>query len=297
MFFLVHKPLGVSSFSCINHIKRHIGARRIGHAGTLDPLASGLLLVATDAYTRLLHYLPAFSKTYRFTVRLDGSTDTGDLASEIVPLPPETVERARDTLTLPHLADILDAHFHGAQRQTPHRHSAVWVDGQRAYRIARKGGSASIPERDIEIHSYVIERFDFPEITLVMEVSSGTYIRSIAEDLGARLGLAGYVTSLERVQIGALPVPETFIGEMRDTRYTGEISLTTVLPDIPRRETTEDIRRVILQGLVMENTLGLGTGERTFLTCGGREYSLVEEHAGTIRILVNLPPTESMPVV
>ena len=187
MFFLIQKPLGLSSFSTIAHLRKKFAIKKIGHTGTLDPLATGLLLVATGNSTKLIPYIDKARKTYIFTVRLDGHTPSCDLDTPVEYLEPNILERARLNLTQDQIEQTIDAHFSGKIRQTPPSYSALRINGQRAYDMVRAGESVVVPERTVEIYSSRILSYSFPELTLEMEVSVGTYIRSIARDLGRKL--------------------------------------------------------------------------------------------------------------
>lgn len=158
-------------------------------------------MVATGNSTKLIPYIDKARKTYIFTVRLDGSTPSYDLDTLIECLPPEILEQARKTLTIEKIQKIIQQYFSGKIEQIPPSYSAIRLQGQRAYNMARAGEDVIIPKRLIEIFSSRIVSFSFPELTIEMEVSVGTYIRSIARDLGEKLGLAGYVTMLHRSKI------------------------------------------------------------------------------------------------
>lgn len=201
MFLLIQKPLGLSSFSAIAHLRKKFGIRKIGHTGTLDPLATGLLLVATENSTKLISYIDKARKTYIFTVRLDGTTPSYDLDTSVMYLDSHVLEQAKHTLKREKIQSIIQEYFTGNITQTPPSYSAIRLKGQRAYDMVRNGQEVVISPRSVEIFSSKIVSFSFPEVTIEMEVSVGTYIRSIARDLGEKLGLAGYVTSLHRSKI------------------------------------------------------------------------------------------------
>lgn len=187
MFFLIHKSLGISSFGAIAHIRKKLGIKKIGHTGTLDPLATGLLLVATGNSTKLIPYIDRARKTYVFTTRLDGSTASGDLDTPVNFIDPEVLKAQEKIITLEYIESLLRKHFHGKIRQTPPAYSALRINGKRAYDLIREGKEVDIPEREVEIYSSRVVSYAFPEVTIEMEVSVGTYIRSIAQDLGEHL--------------------------------------------------------------------------------------------------------------
>jgi len=137
MFFLVQKPLGLSSFSVVAHLRKKFGIKKAGHTGTLDPLASGLLLVATDNSTKLISSIDKARKTYIFTVRLDGSTPSGDLDTPVEYIDPILLKQVKGTITEKRIGEVLATHFLGKITQTPPSYSAIRVAGQRAYHMAR----------------------------------------------------------------------------------------------------------------------------------------------------------------
>ena len=228
MFFLIHKPLGLSSFAAIAHLRKKLGIKKVGHTGTLDPLASGLLLVATGNSTKLISYIDKARKTYIFTVRLDGHTPSYDLDTPVVYIDPILLEQARMTLTREHIERILQKDFSGAIEQIPPSYSALKINGQRAYDMVRAGQEVVMTKRLVTIFSSRIVSFSFPDVTIEMEVSVGTYIRSIARDLAERLGLSGYVTMLHRSKIEHLG--EHLANKLEDITPLSTLSYADIFP-------------------------------------------------------------------
>lgn len=200
---LVDKPAGWTSFDVVNKI-RYEAARlqavkpksiKVGHAGTLDPFATGLLIVLVGKeYTCQAQKYSKQDKTYEVTMVLGKSSSTGDPDGEITPgveLIP-ALDELKDTL----------AKFEGKIEQTPHPFSAVKIGGQRAYKLARQGKETPLEPRAVTIKSIELRKYDYPEVELVAEVSSGTYIRSLVEDIGKDLGTAAYTNVLRRTRIG-----------------------------------------------------------------------------------------------
>lgn len=194
--FLVDKPKGPTSHDVVQDIRRWTGLRRVGHGGTLDPLASGLLPIFVGAATRLNEYLAPYRKSYEATLLLGQATDTDDSEGQVI-----------STAPVPSLsAEELDAaldQFRGEIEQVPPQYSAVKRDGVAAYRAARAGERVQIDSRDVTVHALVATQIDLPFVTLVMSVSTGTYVRAIARDLGAALGCGAHVTEMRRTAIGA----------------------------------------------------------------------------------------------
>ena len=291
MFFLIHKPLGLSSFSAIAHLRKKFGIKKIGHTGTLDPLATGLLLVATDNSTKLIPYIDKAQKTYIFTVRLDGSTPSCDLDTPVEYVNPIILEQARDTLTQETIEKIIGVHFSGKIEQIPPSYSAIRLQGQRAYDMVRAGQEVVIPKRSVEIFSSKIVSFAFPEVTIEMEVSVGTYIRSIARDLGERLGLSGYVTMLHRSGIEHLD--EHLARSIDEISIPDALSYDVVFPQLGIISPTSEVLADIRNGIIFPNTLGLEPGKKYLVQDGDSYVSLIDtyidagERSGCVRVCAN----------
>lgn len=195
--FLVDKPNGPTSHDIVRDVRRWTGLRRVGHGGTLDPLATGLLPIFVGAATRLNEYLAGYAKTYEATVLLGASTDTDDSEGEVIAtadVPP---------LTRADLEAELSA-FQGEISQTPPLFSAVKVGGVTAHRAARAGEPLAIEPRTVTIHEIELLELELPQLRIGMRVSTGTYVRAVARDLGRSLGCGAHVTEMRRTRIGAL---------------------------------------------------------------------------------------------
>ena len=195
-FFFVNKPAGPSSFAIIHKLKPFVGRQRIGHAGTLDPAASGLLVVAVGKATRLLEYLPAQPKAYTFVVRFGTETDTLDSEGTVVESGGRVPNRQEMEAILPR--------FVGTIRQEPPRFSAIKIGGERAYARARNNESFSMTPREVTIASLTLESFDAVNgcAAFATHCSTGTYIRSIARDIARGLGTFGFASDIRRTAIG-----------------------------------------------------------------------------------------------
>lgn len=188
------KPLGMTSTQAVAVVRRLLNAKKAGHAGTLDPLASGLLPLAFGEATKTVPYVVDGEKAYRFTVTFGIETDTDDSEGRIV-----SQSEARPTEQ-----QILAAlpKFTGAITQVPPRYSAIKIDGERAYDLARGGETVELQPRIVEIHTLTLLSFDGQSVVLEAECGKGTYVRAIARDLGRALGCFGYVTALRRTRVG-----------------------------------------------------------------------------------------------
>ena len=191
----LYKPAGVTSRDVVNIVQRLVAPNKAGHAGTLDPMATGVLLVCVGAATRLVSILQQAPKTYRAKFRLGQRSDTDDSTG--------TVQGVFGTEPIPqkHIEAVL-RDFCGIVEQTPPAYSAIRIDGRRAYSLARQGQKVALPSRQVRIDSIEILEFLWPDITVRIRCGSGTYIRSIARDLGERLECGGLMTALERIRIG-----------------------------------------------------------------------------------------------
>lgn len=181
-------------------VRRLLGCAKAGHAGTLDPQASGLLLIALGNATRLLPFLPLEPKKYRFEIQFGSQTDTLDAQGRVI-ISGNAVPRRNAC------EDVL-SRFRGPIMQVPPQFSAVKVKGRRAYRLARRGESVVLPEREVVIHDLTLVRYNEPSGQALLEVScsGGTYVRALARDIAAALDTCGYALSVRRLSIGAFTV-------------------------------------------------------------------------------------------
>ena len=196
---LLRKPSGVTSFAALGRLKRALGTRRIGHTGTLDRFASGLLIALVGRLTRIGWLITDLPKRYRATVRLGEQTATLD--------PEGPVELRRPLPSARALEDALPA-FVGRIRQAPPAYSAVHVGGERASRLARRGISVQPAAREVFVESLRITAIDLPQVTIEVVCGKGTYVRSLARDLAAAAGSCGHLAALQRLSIGAFTVGE-----------------------------------------------------------------------------------------
>jgi len=200
--FLIDKPKGWSSFDVVKRIRKCVDLRKVGHAGTLDPMATGLMIVCCGKGTRTINEIQDASKAYEGTVTLGASTESYDAETEII----ETA--AFSHITKQKVLAALKEHFSGQIAQVPPMYSAIKKDGQRLYKLARKGKEVEREPREVTIHAARIIYFDPPKVKLYIKCSKGTYIRSIANDLGKHLNSLGYLSTLRRTAIGDFSVKD-----------------------------------------------------------------------------------------
>lgn len=191
---LVDKPKGLTSHDVVDAVRRALGTRKVGHAGTLDPMATGLLLVGVGRATRLLRFLSSLPKTYEGTARLGEETDTLDADGEVV-------RRAEVAATHPDVERAMAA-LVGESMQRPPAYSAVKVEGRPMHRAARSGRPVEAPPRPIRVDEFLLLRFDGRDLDFRAKCSSGTYVRVLVADVGAALGCGAHLTGLVRTRIG-----------------------------------------------------------------------------------------------
>lgn len=206
---LVDKPAGWSSFDVVakvrGQIKRETGLKKpkVGHTGTLDPLATGLMVVVVGSYCKRASEFSKLDKTYETIMILGKTSTTGD----------EEGEKTSVSDAVPSKNDILSAleAFRGEISQVPPAYSAIKVNGQRAYKLAREGKEVVIEPRQVTIYDIRLDSYVYPEVRFTTSVSSGTYIRSLVEDIGSKLGTGAYMSGLRRTMVGKFEI-KTAIG-------------------------------------------------------------------------------------
>jgi tRNA pseudouridine55 synthase len=227
-FVLIDKPAGLSSFDVIRQLRKKTGIRTFGHAGTLDPFATGLLIIAVNKYTRLLSLLDNAEKSYTATLELGSATSTGDPEGEVITSSQAAIDPVKlDTLTAAVLA---------IQALQPPRHSAVKVEGKRAYTRARADEVFDLPERESHIYEFKILYFNYPLLKYVCRVSKGTYIRSLSQWIAAWLGSVGYTKELRRTSIGNVDVGRAaqLVEITSDNIQDHFLSVLDILPELEK---------------------------------------------------------------
>ncbi len=290
---LVDKPGGMTSHDVVARARRVLSVRRVGHAGTLDPMATGLLVLGVGAATRLLGHLSGSDKTYDATVRLGQTTVTDDREGEVV----ATISAAG--VTDEALRAALAGQV-GPLQQVPSSVSAVKVDGRRSYDRVRAGEEVELAARSVTVHRLDVHRIDRPtpdlvDVEVTVTCSTGTYVRAIARDVGAALGVGGHLTALRRTSSGpfsaddARPVADAAAALAEAGAGPGVLSL------------TEAARRVFpVRELSAEEAVALGHGQRVPATGtaglhaavgpGDVLVALVEDSGSVARVAVGFPP-------
>ena len=288
---LVDKPPGLSSHSAVAQVRKALATKKVGHAGTLDPAATGLLVMGVNQGTRLLTYLVGLDKTYTATLRLGYETTTDDAEGEIVGEESSALEPVTDEAIHQSLIG-----FRGEIDQVPSTYSAIKVAGKRAYDLARSGETVDLKSRRVTVSRLdagtIARAQGVIDVELVVECSSGTYIRALARDIGRVLGVGGHLVALRRTRVGPFLIGGT--PAPHDVQQSQLLSLSEVaggiMPTVrlePRDVT--DIshgRPVGVEGWPEHGPLAGIDAE------SGRLVAILEASGGRSRILMGVPDTE-----
>ncbi|MFI6903555.1 tRNA pseudouridine(55) synthase TruB [Nonomuraea sp. NPDC050394] len=278
---IVDKPAEWTSHDVVGKLRRIAGTRRVGHAGTLDPMATGVLVIGVEKATRLLGHLALTEKVYEATIRLGATTNTDDAEGEVLTTAP-AAGVAQEAV----LAGV--AALSGPIMQVPPQVSAIKVNGERAYKRARAGEDVELKARPVTVHAFEVTgvRYsgDVVDVDATVRCSSGTYIRSLARDLGAGLGVGGHLTYLRRTRVGPydLSLARTVeqLAEKCVVLPIGE----AVSAAFPRMDVTAEQARVISHGGRLASA-GLGAGPIGVFGPDGELLALVEEQGRSAKPL------------
>ncbi|MDP4509437.1 tRNA pseudouridine(55) synthase TruB [Nonomuraea turcica] len=278
---IVDKPADWTSHDVVAKMRRIAGTRRVGHAGTLDPMATGVLVIGVEKATRLLGHLMLTEKVYETTIRLGVSTNTDDAEGEVI--------------AIASAAGVTAAEIHkgvaaltGEIMQIPPQVSAIKVNGQRAYKMARAGEAVELSARPVTVRGFDVLDIrvhdDVVDVDAVVTCSSGTYIRSLARDLGASLGVGGHLTRLRRTRVGPYDLSlARSIEQLAEECVILPIA-EAVAAAFPRRDVTAEEARVVAHGGRLPAT-GLGKGPIGVFGPEGELLALVEEQGKTAKPL------------
>ena len=268
------KPAGMTSHDVVQRVRRVLGTRAAGHTGTLDPFATGLLIVLVGRATRLAQFVERERKTYLATARLGVQTDTDDLTGRPVggaSEEPVSEQRLREVLR----------RFEGAQLQRPPQFSAKHVDGERSHRKARRGEPVELAEVSVTVHEIELLAYRPPEVTFRAVVSAGTYIRAVARDLGLQLGVGAHLTSLRREAIGSLRV-EQAVG-LEELTPAAVLPPRSVLGNLPAVDLDEAARIAVAHGRAVRGAGGqLGSGAVALMS-GAELVAIAHSEDGMLR--------------
>jgi len=248
---LIDKGQGWTSHDVVAKTRRLLGLRRIGHTGTLDPMATGLLVLAVGRATRLVEYLSAHDKVYAGEIALGARTDTDDAEGTIIetrPVPAIDGSLLRE----------LEGTFTGNLQQRPPAYSAVQVEGQRAYAAARRGNPFDLPARAVTVREFSLRDMGANRLEAYVRCGPGTYIRSLARDIGDTLGCGGHLATLRRLQVGAFSVADAWTLASLELALASTTMAELLLPaddglgDLPVAILTEEHGKALAQGKTLE---------------------------------------------
>ena len=228
------KPVGPTSHDVVTRVRRALRMKAVGHTGTLDPFASGLLVILLGRATRLAQFVERHDKTYLATARLGVRTTTDDLTGEAIE---EENRRAAEPPSRRAVEATLNG-FLGLQKQRPPAFSARKIGGERSYRLARRGVMLQLPESDVTVHALELMDFRFPELVFRTRVTAGTYVRALARDIGEMLGTGAHLTALRREAIGTMRVEQAVSIEALSPE-TPILAPLSVLGHLPRIDLSE----------------------------------------------------------
>lgn len=266
---LVDKPAGITSFEVVRRVKRLVRARKAGHLGTLDPFATGLLPLALGEATKLAPHLMGEPKTYRATLKLGEETDTQDLTGRVT----GRWESLPESEAIAAAAD----RFVGEIEQVPPLYSALRQQGERLYRLARRGETVEVKPRRVMIYELTVEAVDLPRVTLRVRCSAGAYIRTLAQDLGRALGSGAHLVALRRLAVGPFRIEDAAtLEQLAEAGWESRlIAPARCLPDWPALEVgPEDERRLRRGQPIPLSDPAPPAGERVRLVAEGRLVAL-----------------------
>ena len=285
---LIDKPAGLTSHDVVGKVRRALGVRRVGHAGTLDPMATGVLVIGVGPTTRLLGIVGGHDKEYTATIRLGASTTTDDREGEI------TTRADAQTVAAIDDAAVRQAvtGFIGTIGQRPSSVSAVKIDGKRAYERVRSGEEVELPQRTVTVSAFDVLDIrvlpEFVDVDVRVECSAGTYVRALARDVGEALGVGGHLSELRRIRSGGVRVDECIAPETVDRTHliTPAAFARSELPVV-------DIDEVTAARARHGSSLELNAPDAPVLALVGPDEDLVcvaEVSGGLVRYLAVFPP-------
>jgi len=283
-FLLVDKAEGVTSHDVVNAVRRKLGIRRVGHAGTLDPVCSGLLVLAVGPATRLLRFLALEPKEYVGTFRLGETTNTQDAEGEVVE------RRDVGALTLEQIRDAA-REFVGQILQVPPMYSAVKIQGKKLYEYARRGEDVPREPRPIRVFRFDILSYDPPDAEFRVQCSGGTYVRTLAHDLGEKLGVGAHLRQLRRTACGAFRVEDAVTVD--DLSEEDLIPPEEALDPMPVIRLPRPLANLVQNGNLVRAPVMAPTEFVGFLGPEGELIAIAEETPEGWRPVVVLPPEPS----
>ena len=273
----LNKPQGWTSRQAVDRVKKHVRPAKTGHAGTLDPLATGVLVIGIGAATRLIQYVQRMPKSYTATFLLGRTSDTEDTDGQVVDLdhPPQPTQAQIRAAA----AKLL-----GTIRQRPPAFSALKVHGQRAYKLARKGMAVELAPREVDIYRLDVLDYDYPRLTLRVDCGSGTYVRSLGRDLAESLGTGGVMCSLVRTAIGSFRVEEAIEPDQLSVENLPQLLAPPLVAVdwLPRVELSPDEVAATRQGKTLVRAFPAGEQRN--------EWAAIDPQGQLVALLARLEP-------
>lgn len=269
----IAKPKGVTSRDVVNRVQRCLKPLKVGHAGTLDPIASGVLLICVGKATRLVPYLHRWPKSYRATFLLGQVSPSEDVESETQSLPGPLPERA--------VLDAAARRMHGPQMQRPPQFSARKVAGRRAYELARRGVEMELKPHAIEVHQMQIVQYEPPRCIVDVTCSSGTYVRSLGRDLAESVGSGAVMSDLVRTAIGPFSLASASSMDLDESQWADAVlPAQAAVADLPRIQLSDEEVRQLQFGRQLKNRWDIAADEVVALTPSGTLQGIVGPRAG-----------------
>jgi len=268
----LNKPSGVTSREAVNQVQRLVRPAKIGHTGTLDPLASGVLVLCLGTATRLVEYVQRMPKTYHATFLLGRYSDTEDIEGHITVLPDPPIPTLQQ-------AEAVLANFQGTILQQPPVYSALKIRGRRACDLARQGKPVELETRSITIEELKIHNYNYPQLTLDIKCGSGTYVRSLGRDIGLALGTAAVMSSLERTAVGCFDITQAEILEqLKHSVIVNKLLPATCAVNLLEKITlTETQQERIVRGMSIEQPPGISDTEVAALNTNGQLVAILSK--------------------
>jgi tRNA pseudouridine55 synthase len=257
---VIDKPQGITSRKALNIVEQRLGLGPLGHCGSLDPLATGVLVLVVGKARKVQDLIVRGEKVYDMTVTLGARSDTDDSEGVVVPVEGATAP-ARERIE----AELVP--FRGEIQQVPPTYSAVKVEGRRMHREARQGRPVEAPPRPVTVHELRLDRYEWPELDLHLRCSSGTYARGIARDLGEALGTGGYMSRLVRTRVGSLDLAQAVKPEEVEARHM--LGIEPALREHPRINVPLQQRSRLVRGQSLRTPPGFVAVEPCFAWCEG----------------------------
>lgn len=268
------KPAGPTSHDVVDIVRRALGEQRVGHLGTLDPFAEGLLVIVVGRATRLATFAAGWPKSYEGVMRLGVTTDTDDATGRVIATAPV------DGIGAEHIAGAMDR-FRGSYEQRPPAYSAVKIAGERAYKRARRGEEVDPAPRLVEIRELEVLQTALPDVRFRAVVSGGTYLRSLARDIGAALGCGAHLAALRRTSVGPLRLLEAVVPEAVTPADVRDPAV--LVEGLERREASAEERDAVVHGRPIARLLTADSRQPIAVFADGELLAVAESQGDTLK--------------